>query len=198
MESLGDYVVPITVAFAMIGLFFVLGMTYIERRKRSGGSRADAIEMECTACHKMLVIHQNDLTRLSPQETGLIVAAHRLDSGPRLSEYRCPYCKASHTFNIDARPPLWICADSFEPGHAGNHCVNCHKELAKPHWPPNTFEVNVATAPQLQDNHGLVCSRCGAVNCAACVIDVTRNRTTDGTLKCPRCFRSPVNKVHHF
>lgn len=199
MDSFSQYVIPITVVFAAMGILFVVGMTYFERRQRNAGmSKGGALEAPCSVCHRLLSVHKNNMTKLSSAEIGLIVSVHPGVQGRPLAEYQCPYCKASHTYATDTRPPEWISADTFQPGHAGGHCVNCSKTLQNPPWPPGAYDGKVLSAPDLGADHGLVCSRCAAVCCAECVKDVTRNRTKDGSLLCPRCYRSPVDKVYHF
>jgi hypothetical protein len=53
-------------------------------------------------------------------------------------------------------------------------------------------------APRLDAKHGLICSRCGAVVCVKCCREASQGRTTDNSLRCPRCFRGPIEKFVHF
>ncbi len=209
MELNSQTVVLATVVFAAAGILFVLVAVALERRPRKSGKpkpgkkkpgkkKRGAIELPCPTCKRPLVIHKNDLVALSGPEIGLLVSATGREAGGKPGSFRCPYCKSEHIFSMEKGAPQWIATDSFEPHQQGKFCADCRAELLRPTWPRGALDDRVTTAPELQPKHGLVCSRCDAVSCVECVHKATRNRTKDGSLLCPRCFRGPVNRVHHW
>ena len=128
----------------------------------------------------------------------LMVSATRQEFTEKLGAYRCPYCDAEHTFANEGGKLRLVATDTFEPHGRLTHCTNCNHELLRPTWSKGAHDGAVENAPDLQPYHGLVCSRCEAICCFKCCKDVTRNRTDDGSLLCPRCFRGPVNAFHHW
>ena len=198
MEDLSQYVLPATAGFALIGLLLVLIMYQRGRAAKSGKKKPkNVVELECSVCHQPLVINVAELTPLSGAESALVVSERPDVSGRKMADYRCPYCDADHTFAVDVRPPQWIMANAFFGHSKTTHCNQCRKPLLRPSWPAGTYDQKLSDAP-LQPDHGLICSRCGANCCVACVRDATRGRTKDGSSLCPRCFRGPVDKVFHF
>ena len=113
-------------------------------------------------------------------------------------EYVCPYCEAAHCFSTDERDPVWLGVNLYTPQARTNHCAECRRPLRRPPWRPGVYDGRLAAAPHIPPDVGLVCSKCGAVCCVACCRDVTRKRTKDGSLLCPRCGRGPLETVYHF
>lgn len=199
MQSFGPYVGVITALFAAGGVLFVLGAVAYERRRgRARRPSGSALEFPCPTCSRTLVVHKNDLTPLSAPEVGLLVSATGRQFGRHVASLRCPYCESEHTFSTEESRPKWIATDTFEPHHAGTYCADCRSPLLRPHWAKGALDGRVTQAAELQPKHGLVCSRCGAICCVECVRKATRNRTKDGSYLCPRCFRGPVDVVHHW
>lgn len=211
MTELSTWFFPLMVA--IFGTGIVVGLTL---RARGGAPRASAprarvsnpsdggraaggkiVQMACTICHKQLVINPVELRPLTAVELALSVRSLPDLAGRKLAEYVCPYCESAHCFNVDRSVPLWVGANLYSPQTRTARCQECGKRLVPPPWPPGTYDGRLREAPDLHQDYGLVCSRCHAVVCVSCTTNATRNRTKDGSLVCPRCMRTPVNKVYH-
>lgn len=155
-------------------------------------------EFTCDSCQRIMAIHANEVAELIGPEMGLLVSQKPSFVKRKVGEYRCPYCDSNHYFAMDVSPPEWIAANIYEPQQATNKCAECRNPLKRIPWARGQHDGEVLKAPGLLPEHGLVCSRCDAVCCARCCQDATRNRTSDGSLLCPRCFRGPVDRFHHF
>ena len=195
MYSLPQLVVPITAGFAVLAFLVLFALT---RRSNRVGAANRTIEFECSSCQKTLILRPGEMTAISPAETALVVSVKPRVVGRALGEYRCPYCDADHCFIIEKWPPEYVTSNAYEPQDITAHCTECEKALRKPGWAEGDRDGDALTNPDLTDDHGLVCSRCGAVCCVGCCHDATRNRTKDGSLLCPRCHRGPVEKVFRF
>ncbi len=200
MSDLSTWLLP--AAFAVLGTIIVLVLT-LRSRVRSGPKDAEplanvaAFDLSCNVCRKSMIIHPSQLVRLTGPEVALCVRINPKLVGRPLAEYICPYCEASHCFVLDTRPPEWAGTNLYSPHSKGTLCMECGKPLRKPPWPQGQFDGRLNEAPELLADYGLVCSKCHAVTCVACVKDATRNRTKDGALVCPRCMRPPVTRVFH-
>ncbi len=197
MPSLGPLVLPIAIAVAAAGILIVL----TPRLLRSGTSKrfaGAALEIPCTVCQQKMTISKADLEPITGPEAALVVRERSAAQGRRLGGYRCPDCEAYHVFATDTSPPKWLLANPFEPQRATNHCMECRQPLQRPQWPQGQYDGKLQEAKDLQPKHGLVCPRCGSICCVACCQDATRGRTQDKSLLCPRCYRGPVEKIHHF
>lgn len=189
----------ITVGFALIGVVGVfVGLRWRSRRRSGKAPDPVDVEMKCTLCQAELSLRRSDMAPLSSVEAALLVSEYPDTLHRKLAETRCSTCNANHTFVVDLTPPVWICANSFEPGGMSNHCAQCHKPLARPDWPVGAYDGQVDLAPGLKPLHGLKCPRCDAACCVECVKDATRGRTADGSFLCPRCYRGPVNQFYYF
>ncbi|MDK1021190.1 MAG: hypothetical protein QGD90_06095 [Candidatus Hydrogenedentes bacterium] len=197
MPALGPLVLPITIAVAAVGILIVLTPRLL-RTGKGRQAKGVAFEMPCTVCQQRLAIPQADLEAIVGSEVALVVRECAAAQGKRLGGYRCPYCEAYHIFATDTSPPKWLVVNPFEPQLATNHCMDCRRPLQRPPWPQGEYEGRLHELKDLLPKYGLVCSRCGAICCVACCRDVTRGRTADQSLLCPRCFRGPVDKIHHF
>ncbi|MBX7255798.1 MAG: hypothetical protein K1Y02_05515 [Candidatus Hydrogenedentes bacterium] len=192
----------VSVIIGIAGTVVVLALTlraWMRSKEGStrGGGPTSSFEMECNTCHRHLVIHPHQLVTLSGPEMALCVRVKPELRGRKMAEFVCPYCEASHAFLMDRRPPEWIGANLYSPQVKTSTCMECSKPLRKAPWPPMLYDGRLNEAPELHADLGLVCSRCQAVVCVACVKNATRNRTKDGSLVCPRCHRTPVNRVFH-
>ncbi len=165
--------------------------------RASGQSSGSVAELTCASCSKPLVINRADLTELSKPEIALSVRAQPKLSGKKLVEYVCPYCEASHCFAVEGRRLEWVGMNLYSPHGGGARCMDCGKPLRTAPWPPGTYDGRLNEAPAMQPDYGLVCSKCHAIVCYGCTQLATRGRTKDGTLVCPRCQRSPVDKTYH-
>ena len=197
MPEVSALIVPVTIAVAAAGVLVVLTPRLLRGASGTTYGRG-ALEMACTVCQQPLVIPADALSKVSGSEMALIVRERPDAHGRALAEYRCPYCEALHIFAMGATQPAWLVTNPYESQAVSNHCAGCRQPLKRPPWPPGQYDGQAESAPGLEARHGLVCPRCGAVCCVACCRDATRNRTSDGSLLCPRCFRGPVNKLHHF
>jgi len=192
-------VIPVTLLVCGLGLSVVLGVYLYARRNKEGekSKTVNILDMDCTICHKTLVINRAALAVPSPTEQALLVSARPSVRGRALGEYRCPYCDALHYFLTNG-PLKWVLANAYEPQTSTNNCMECTTQLKKPGWGMGRYDGAINDAPDLLPAHGLVCPRCDAVSCVACCRSFTRNRTKDGSFLCPRCGRGPIDKFHHF
>lgn len=197
--SYSFFVIPVTLVVCVLGLSVVVALYLNARgqRKRKTSATARVLDMDCTVCHKTLVIDRATLTVPTPTEQALVVSARPSVRGRALGEYRCPYCDSSHYF-LTGGPLKWVLANAYEPQTITNNCRECQTPFKKPGWAMGMYDGEIDRAPDALPAHGLVCSRCDAVSCMSCCQSFTRNRTTDGSLLCPRCGRGPVNRFHHF
>ena len=197
MASFHWYAGPAAIACASLLVAFL-----IRRRSRAGaganaaGSRKDALEMECTVCHKHLVFGTSELFPLTGTEVALVVRTQPPLVGKKLFEYVCPYCDASHCFVIDRQKYKWVAVNSYNPQVLTTNCMECGKSIQRPPWPKGQYDEQVHAVPQMRDEYGLICSRCGARCCVACCRKVTPKATLP--FLCPRCRRGPVHQFLHF
>ena len=199
MPDLTLWILPATAALALLGVGGVVWLAMYLRCRASAPVRSSAkvVAMACTVCREDLLFPTEDLVPLSPPEQALAVRVQPDVLGKRLAEYVCPHCEAAHCFATKGRRVEWIGVNLYEPQTKSAHCVQCKVLLRAPDWAPGRYDGRLHKAPGLEPDHGLVCPLCGAVCCVRCCRDATRNRTEDGSLKCPRCSRHPVDKVYH-
>jgi len=199
MSSLPPWVAVGTLAFAVLGLGAVFGMAWRTARWKQHGPQTavGAIHMACTVCQKELVFHRDILVLLTPPERALAVRVKPELVGRKLAEYVCPHCEAAHCFIVDGRRPEWVAANLYEPQTTSAHCMECHKPLRTPPWPPGEYDGRLEQAPALAPDYGLVCSRCQAVCCVACCANLARIRSKETKWMCPRCFRYPVDTLFY-
>ncbi len=198
MSSFSPFIVPVTFAFAAAGIVLVLLIAGVQRGGERRTRRVNTVEMACTSCQRELVIAPGELDPISGAESALVVRERPEVSGRPLADYQCPYCEAHHTFTLDSSPPKWLITNAFSPEGMTNRCCQCHKNLKRPPWPSGARDADPQLNPDLDPDNGLVCVRCGAICCVVCCKEASRGRTHDRTWMCPRCFRGPLAKVHHF
>ena len=196
---LGPWVLPITALVALAGAGVVLWLAWRIREETDPSGihlrHDNSLEFECTECQKPLLILPSQLTRLSGPEMALVVGSRPHLVGRALGEYVCPHCEASHCFAMDRVPPVWIGANFYAPQAHTANCMECRKRLRVPSWPADPESDNVLHANDLRPDDGLLCSRCGAVCCVACVAQYSRQDVRAEGARCPRCGRSPINTV---
>lgn len=151
----------------------------------------------CPDCQSEVRIIQGGLKHLDPADAAMIVRLVPDAPMYHIGETRCPKCQSWLAFRIDQWPPGFLTVNATEGHVATNSCTQCRKPLRKPEFPKGAYDGESAALAKLPIDIGLICSRCNALNCVACVVDATRGRTKDGSLLCPRCYRGPVDKVHH-
>lgn len=180
------------------GSGFILLLVYLwtHVRPAAGASRQSALEMECTICHKHLVFGATELAALSPTEIALVVRLHPTIIGKKLYEYVCPYCAAAHCFVHEHKKFSWVSVNSYNPQTITANCMECGNALARPPWPRGQFDETLYAVPQLRDEYGLICSRCGARCCVGCCKKASPRRELP--FLCPRCHRRPIEKFLHF
>src|SRR5690606_19301153 len=93
--------------------------------------------------------------------------------------------------------PEWIGVNLSAPEQKAPVCLECRKPLRIPPWSPGEYDGKVTQAPDLRADYGLECPFCGSLSCVRCAEEATRNRTPDGSLRCPRCRRHPVDRFYH-
>ncbi len=194
MDDLPEWAIPAAAGFAAC-LVLVLGIMGLRSRPKSSKKRASrgSFQLTCNVCQHEMVIAMRDLRPLEGTEIGLAVRAVPQIVGRKLADYACPYCEADHCFAIESGQPEWVGVNLYSPQSHSSNCMDCGKRLQRPPWPQGEYQGRPLDAPNPQPDFGLVCSRCKAVCCVECVKKATRNRTTDGSLLCPRCHRSPVD-----
>jgi hypothetical protein len=199
MIDITAWAFPAALVFFLVGTLLVLYMT---RRGRPVASDSDmeqstAQERICSVCRQALIFDRSELEPLIHAEMALAVSADPSLIGKKLAEYVCPYCDAAHCFVVDGADPTWVGANFSEPQDKGRLCLECRTPLRTPSWAKGAYDGNLDGTPQQQADHGLVCRFCKSICCLQCCEANTRNRTQDGSLLCPRCFRGPMNQFFH-
>lgn len=156
------------------------------------------LELPCPNCQGELALFKEDLRPLIEAETALIVGQFPHVVGRKLIEARCPRCDASLTFFADTKPLELLGVNIFEAQTYSNLCAQCREPLLRPAWPQGEFEGRSDALAYLQPRHGLECEKCGAACCVGCCEEIALNRTTDGTVFCPRCRDGPLENIYYF
>jgi hypothetical protein len=115
-----------------------------------------------------------------------------------LGELHCPSCESSIVFAVDSCPPQFLVTNAVSATARQNTCAQCRAPLVTPRWPRGRFDGKVFEVPTLDAKYGLVCSPCGAIVCVQCTQEASQGRTAENVLRCPRCFRTAIEKFHHF
>jgi hypothetical protein len=199
MPPLSSLILPVTFAVAFLGIAIVLMLALRPRRRGQQPSRAarrETVELECRICHNQMIFSKRDLVPLAPSEVALVVRTNPSLVGHTLHEYVCPFCEASHCFEIVRAGIQWVAVNSYNPQTITGNCMECGKRFLRPPWPRGQYDERVNEVAQPRDDYGLICSRCGARCCWGCCRGVTA--TTAVALHCPRCRRAPVDRFVHF
>jgi hypothetical protein len=195
--DLSSIIIPLAgLVFAFVGLLVLTPKMLGEQKKKS--IRKNGVDFSCPTCQQALFITRHSLQSITGVEAALVIQNLPKAPADHLAEQRCHACSSMLTFRIDEWPPVFLIANAIEGQRRSNNCVECRKPLVRPTWSRGEYDERIEAIPDIDPKLGLKCSRCDAVSCVACLENVTRNRTEDGSLLCPRCFRSPVNLVHHF
>ena len=196
---LEPWIAPITVCVGVIGVSVVArlamrppGPLPAPKRKLRG-----LVTMGCSACQQEMNIAKDDFVPISGSEVALVVGSHPSLAGRKLAEYVCPSCGASHCFVVEKNEPAWVGANLYSPQEKSTSCLECRKRLRMPRWPEGGDSDTTFSAPDLQPDYGVVCSRCGSVCCIECVERFSRADARTSEVKCPRCGGSPVNRIFH-
>ncbi len=197
--------IELAISLITLLVLFVVALAMLRRAVQTppststGGARNrdGTFAHTCANCGDQTLIGPETLHALSASEKALVVRERHDVVGKNLMEYVCRTCDASHCFVISASAVEYLGANFYEGQHARARCGECQRALAGPPWSPGEFDGKVDSAPGPLGNYGLTCTHCGAVCCVSCCTSVTRRRTKDGTLLCPRCFRGPQENFFH-
>ncbi len=189
-------------AIAVLGVVVIAQIGYGLRRKHDGSdlsarNRDGSFQAVCAICHTRSLVQPDDLAVLSSAEKALVVRERPIALGKNLVEYACPHCDASHCFSATPKTVMLIGVNLYQGQSFQATCKECQKVLDRPPWPAGAYDGNWQQAPGMIDNYGLSCPLCNAVSCVACCKSATRNRTSDGSLLCPRCYRGPIEQFLH-
>lgn len=189
-------------AVSVLGLIALglLGHAFSSRRKPAGSfalNRDGSFQTVCAVCAAATEVRPDALIRLSPAEKALVVRERPAAVGKDLVEFVCPYCDASHCFSADRHAMELVGVNLYQGQQFQVQCKECRTALDLPPWPPGAYDGRVDSAPGDLDRLGLVCPFCGATSCVSCCRTSTRNRTGDGSLLCPRCYRGPLDHFFH-
>lgn len=160
-------------------------------------NRDGSFHAVCAVCAAAAEVRADALVRLSSAEKALVVRENPSALGKDLLEYICPHCDASHCFSADRGSVELIGVNLYEGQQFQVLCKECRKTLESPPWPAGTYDGRLREAPGDISSLGVVCPFCGATSCVGCCTSITRNRTGDGSLLCPRCYRGPVERFFH-
>jgi hypothetical protein len=189
-----------TSMIVLIGI--VLRLTWLTLREpaRSGEialNRDGSFAMVCVCCGESAEVPASALAPLSSAEKALVVRERPGVVGQRLVEFPCPACDASHCYSVHRQTMTYVGVNLYQGQHSQANCKECQRSILTPPWRKGAFDGNVGAAPGDTSALGLSCKFCGAICCVPCCQDATRNRTADGTLLCPRCFRGPNDQFCH-
>lgn len=193
--NVGDWtalILPASVAVFAIGVLVVLTPRLVRN------PRQQRIEFSCPVCQHTLRTAAAELLQVDAQETGFVVRERPEAYGRPLGELKCPKCQSSHVFAIDTSPATFLVTNAVSATARANTCNQCRAPLKTPPWPHGAFDGKWTEAPKLDAKLGLVCSHCGAVACLACCQEASRGRMAENILRCPRCFRIPMDRFAHF
>lgn len=160
-------------------------------------NRDGSFAMVCACCGERADVVASALATLSAAEKALVVRERPAVVGQNLVEFPCPTCDASHCYSVRRQTMTFVGVNLYQGQHIQASCKECQRPIVAPPWRRGAFDGNVAGAPGDTSALGLTCKYCGAICCVPCCQDATRNRTADGTLLCPRCFRGPNDQFCH-
>lgn len=199
--SLLEYTAVMAATALLIGLTVVLLVHALRRTASDAGNlvrnRDGSFHAICTVCNTETPASADMLSPLSSAEKALVVRERPIALGKSLAEFVCPRCDASHCY-IDSPKSMTLVGVNLYQGQSfQTRCKECQKRLLTPPWPAGTYDGNWRDAPGPIDDFGMVCAQCEAISCISCCTSTTRNRTPDGSLLCPRCYRGPLVQFYH-
>lgn len=160
-------------------------------------NRDGSFSMVCAVCGASAHVTAEALEPLSSAEKALVVRERPSVIGQNLVEFACPSCDASHCYHALRQSMVLVGVNLYQGQHFQANCKECQKHIVRPPWRQGAFDGKVDQAPGDLSSMGLQCNHCGAICCVDCCTQATRNRTADGTLLCPRCFRGPNSRFYH-
>lgn len=173
----------------------------VRRGDSTGGqfarNRDGSFQAVCAVCHTRSTARAEELAVLSSAEKALVVRERPAALGKNLVEYVCPQCDASHCYSASPKTMRLIGVNLYQGQSFQATCKECQKPLEMPRWALGAYDGRWRDAPGAIDDCGMLCPLCGAISCVACCKTATRNRTSDGTLLCPRCYRGPLEQFYH-
>lgn len=184
----------------LAGIAFRLAWLAWGASPRSGEvilNRDGSFAVVCAVCGASAHVSPEALSSLSSAEKALVVRERPSAIGQNLVEFACPSCDASHCYHAHRQSMELVGVNLYQGQHFQTNCKECQKRIARPPWRPGAFDGKVDQAPGDLSALGLQCSLCSAICCVDCCIQATRNRTADGSLLCPRCFRGPNSRFYH-
>lgn len=189
-------------AISGLGMTLCLGTAlWLALRQQNGPPqpvvRRNAMVFTCCICRRQSEVAKSALIPLSAPEKALAVREIPAVGGRPLAEYICSYCESSHCFAIDRSRPEWVGVNLYTPQTKTTRCQECGKPLVGPAPAKVACGEHNRGIPDLPRDCGLICAFCGAICCVACCLGMTRKRTSDGSLMCPRCRRQPVSRVFY-
>lgn len=198
MELITQYNLEISIASATVGLLALSAYFFLRRQTGASSTQPHGvIEHMCSVCHHALVFHRNDLIRLSPAEIAMVVSARPRAQGRSLAELVCSYCSSSHCFATESKTLDWIGVNLYSPQTKSSNCAECHARLKRPPWREGDRDGVIYADTELDGALGVKCKWCKAAVCVSCCKRLTKNRTPDRSLLCPRCFRGPIDTFFH-
>ena len=194
--------ITIIVGSMLILFGIALRLSWLALRSPAGNSeiplnRDGSFAMICAVCGEAAEVPASALAPLSSAEKALVVRERPSVIGQQLVEFPCPACDASHCYSVRRHTMTAVGVNLYQGQHFQANCKECQRAIVAPPWRKGDFDGNVSAAPGDTSALGLTCKFCGAICCVPCCQDATRNRTADGTLLCPRCFRGPNDQFCH-
>jgi hypothetical protein len=192
MGGFQGIILPVTAAVFAVGVLAVLTPYMMDRRRRT------PLRLRCPVCQHEIETEEGRLTPLSLELVSFVVREDPALYGLPLAEVRCDGCGVDHIFATNVRPPRFLMSNPVSDKVRTSTCSQCRAPLMRPAWTRGAYDGRLTSAPGFGARHGLECRRCGAVTCVSCAEEASRGRTMDGSYICARCFRGPLDTVHHF
>jgi len=191
-------VLAVIMGCAVLALLLVAAIVFFARPTGAPSRRLGKIMfVSCPVCKHEFEVFPGSMRPLTNVEIGLAVSAMPHLLGKQFVECECPRCDAALCFEVQ-HDRLRLAGSNIYTAHdRPGLCQNCQRPLATPPWPAGAYDGKLKEGLDIGPGIGLVCGRCGARCCYSCVQKATRGRTNGGALICPRCSRSPVDKVFH-
>lgn len=196
-----EYTAVMVATALLIGLVVLLLVHVMRRSVQDAGhlvrNRDGSFPAICAVCNAGTLVSTDMLVTLSSAEKALVVRERPIALGKNLVEFVCPCCDAAHCYIANMKSMEFVGVNLYQGQSFQTRCKECQKQLLAPPWPAGAYDGNWREAPGPADDFGMVCSQCDAISCLACCTSTTRNRTADGSLLCPRCYRGPMLHFYH-